>query len=92
MGTQISADDMYLLSKLDQMRELAIRLELHMPDVAQGIGRACITMSKTIILWDRSTAEGRFQRRIAANRMKMILRDITLLSAKVQDHLNQGGN
>jgi len=87
----ISDNDMELLRKLDRMRELAINLERHMPDVAQGIGRACIAMSTTIILSNRSTAEGRFRRRIATNQLKMLLRDIALLSAKVQEHLRPGG-
>lgn len=87
----ISDKDMELLRQLDQMRGLAKSLERHMPDVAQGIVQACIAMSKTIVLGDRSTAEGRFRRRIAANQMKMLLRDIALLGAKVTEHLSPGG-
>ncbi|MBT9293301.1 hypothetical protein [Prosthecodimorpha staleyi] len=83
---------MSLLCKLDHMRELASRLERHFPEMAHCIGQGCIAMSETIILSNQSTAEGRFRRQIATNQLKMLLRDIALLSATVQDHLNQGGN
>ncbi|TPQ44424.1 hypothetical protein C2U72_27800 [Prosthecomicrobium hirschii] len=91
-SAHISDDDKELLRKLDRMRDLAMSLERHLPDVAQGIVQACIAMSETIAFSNRSTAEGRFRRRIAANQMKMLLRDIALLSAKVTEHLSPGGD
>lgn len=89
---QISDDDMDLLHRLDQMRELAESLNQHLPEVAQGIVQACIVMSETVAVSDRSTAEGRFRRRIAGNQMKKLLRDIALLGAKVKEHLGPGGD